>query len=1523
VDQVHVSFWREKTIMKGKLLNVLLVMAMLPAIFVALENKPSWADGPDDLDVVPVTEVTLVMPTGTVYGEIKGASEPAMYIIQFDDPPLAVYRGGLPGLAATNPAARGETRLDANSPTSLAYINYLTARQSRLIASIEDTLGHDVQVAFRYRYAYNGIAARMTPADAAIVAGMDGVRRVERDFMRYPDTSDTVPFIGATGIWNGTSTGGLPGTMGEGIVVGIIDTGINMDHPSFAGVGPVDGFTYTNPYTGYLGLCATHPLSYTCNDKLVGAYDFVDGLSENDGPEDGDGHGSHVASIVAGNFVQATMVFSTTTLTQTISGVAPHAHIISYDACAPDGCPGASLLAAIDQATKDGVDVINYSIGGRPASPWESAEAVAFLNSLEAGIFVAVSAGNDDPSAAAAVGSPANSPWVTSVGATTHDRRFLNALVNMEGVATPPADIYGESITSGYGPAPIVYAGDYSNPNDPTGDPAQCLEPYPAGTFHGEIVVCDRGGIARVEKGQNVLQGGAGGFVLANTAAESESIVADGHLLPAVHIGYNDAQSLGTWLAAAGVHTATISGTWTSYSPAYADIVADFSPRGPNADGTNVAGVIKPDVTAPGVSVLAASMDGIEYASMSGTSMASPHVAGSAALIMALHPDWTPAEVQSALMSTAQTAVRREDGVTSADPFDRGAGRVDLTRAGMAGFVLNETVANYLAADPDAGGDPTALNIASLGDEQCFQSCQWVRTLRSTQSASVDWTVSATGSPTVTVAVTPSTFTLAPGATQVITVEADVASAPSGEWVFGQLDFVPDRVWQTFAGTYVYSDTNVGAPEWNRPHTVGDGSSGSCAISSSGPVRYHSLRFGVDVSGTYTMTSIQDFDGYLHLYGGSFDPTDQCVGLLALNDDWTGAGNSRIVFALESGEEYYLITSGWGNGDEGNFTNTIEGPGNIVIPLDVTIPDAHFPIAVRPSSGILPSLVEINTRRNAGSQLVPDLVSIAITEMNLQVYGPVEGDVTIEMLSQDTANGSPFDDLNDGVFWFTYTVPANSMRLVANIVESEAPDLDLFVGRDLDGDGPEAAELVCSGTSSSWEEYCDVSTPAAGDWWILVQNWDGSSSQPDQVVLSSAVVPGNDNHLMAVTGPTSVPQKTPYDLRVYWNTPSMEAGDIWYGAFSIGTDATHPANVGTIPVNIVRHDDDVTKEVSQSSAVPGDTLVYTITIQHNVTPYTTTYYLADTIPDGMTYVPGSASATTGTVQVTGNALTWMGERPLHGYSYSFATSDTDPQCKAPMANSGAYLDLSRFGILPMPSLAGDSFWAHVVTQGDYDFFGQSQGRNVNLTADGFLFFDPSTPGATPGVHRPIPTAGAPNNLMAVFWRDLEVVYDAGNGSGVSMANLTMAGRPVAVVIEYDDVRDKGNPATSYDFEWIGYYEPGAGPGGYQYIFAYDNLSGTVTIGTIGLENYDASVSVPVAYNDISVTDGMAICFKQGEGPTPPVVITYRVTVDDGAWGGLENSVMHITDNPGDLVAETSAAVVVAYRQYLPATMRSY
>jgi subtilisin family serine protease len=284
----------------------------------------------------------------------------------------------------------------------------------------------------------------------------------------------------------------------------------------------------------------------------------------------------------------------------------------------------------------DGVDVINYSIGGPSSNPWTDDDAQAFLDAWEANIFVATSAGNSGPGEAT-MGSPADAPWVLSVGAATHNRAFLNSLVDMTTDAgTTLLDIEGRSITDGYGPAPIVYAGDYGN--------ALCKEGiWPSNEFNGEIVVCDRGEIARVAKSANVKAAGGGGMILANQQAEGDGLSADSHSIPSVHITYKDGVKLKNWLANGDTgHTATIAGTTMAVNDdRFGDHMASFSSRGPDPAAP---GIVKPDIIGPGVDIIAAVADdgdagnGPDYDAYSGTSMSSPHLAGAGILMKQAHP---------------------------------------------------------------------------------------------------------------------------------------------------------------------------------------------------------------------------------------------------------------------------------------------------------------------------------------------------------------------------------------------------------------------------------------------------------------------------------------------------------------------------------------------------------------------------------------------------------------------------------------------------------------------------------------------------------------------------------------------------------------------------------------------------------------------------------------------------------------------------------------------------------------------
>ncbi|HET7396161.1 MAG TPA: S8 family serine peptidase [Gammaproteobacteria bacterium] len=831
------------------------------------------------------------------------ADATARYIVRFKDAPAALYTGGIEGFKATSPHVTGGRQLDARSSPVRAYVGYLESRHTEFLKQADSVLHRTLEPHFQYQYALNGMSVSLNRVEAAKLARMANVISVQPVRYYRPQTATAIPasaadtyysrsWIGAPTVWADKTYSNLDNE-GEGIVVADVDTGINSGNSSFAAVGPKDGFPTTDPLGSgkYLGVCdssnasdgtladaADYPQTYQskfhCNDKLIGAYTYTKGENDRKSPEDSEGHGSHTASTMVGNFVDVTL--STLGITVPISGVAPHANIIAYDVCDPtDLCGSDGSVAAVEQAIKDQSTikaaagsafkgmVMNYSIGGGE-DPYNDPVELAFLSAVEAGIYVSTSGGNGGPGNAI-LGDPTQlysvehwGPWLASTAASTHDGVFGNN--NVSGftggdsttLSSVPDPITGEGATAALASTSIVYAGDtdydYSpypgtfstsgvytqsgeNYPDPSGfsahqAAAECLYPFPASTFPaGSIVVCDRGDIPLVDKADNVKQGGAGGIIIVSQSGSA--LISEPYEIPGTMIANSDGVLLEAWLTNAttmadkgtgSAAMAQIDGTGLTSDPSEADQIADFSSRGPTE--TVFDDLVKPDLAAPGVNVLAAVSnpkytDGVvggadqpeTYDFYDGTSMASPHDTAGGALLMQLHPQWTPSEIKSAMMLTAVTAANGTSpgltdqcesldsgdnciaGTTVPSPQVRGAGRIDLDAASRSGIVLDETGAHYKAANPDNGGDLTTLNLASLANDDCIGSCSWTRTLSSglsTVTATYNVTVSTpTG---LTLTVTPSSFSLAPGATQKIKVTADVTGLTAAQWTFAEVD---------------------------------------------------------------------------------------------------------------------------------------------------------------------------------------------------------------------------------------------------------------------------------------------------------------------------------------------------------------------------------------------------------------------------------------------------------------------------------------------------------------------------------------------------------------------------------------------------------------------------------------------------------------------------------------------------------------------------------------------------------------
>ncbi|MBP7798755.1 MAG: S8 family serine peptidase [Thermoanaerobaculaceae bacterium] len=908
--------------MRGRTATLLTAIAMFVVIVSpALALEPSAT-----LEAPARSPAAAAQPQAAPLVQPANAAGSARYIVILSDPAVPSYTGGIAGYPATNPATRGQTRLDAESVPSRAFAAYLKAEQDTFVASLRKTLGRSPQVVYQLQFALNAVIMVLDPAEAAQIAKLPGVASVERD-EALPLATDVGPqWIGAPAIWNGTATGGLPGTKGEGVIIGVLDTGINMDHPSFAATGG-DGYVHTNPFGAgnYKGWCnpsnPNYNPAYVCNAKLVGAWDYSDASwGETDGPEDNDGHGSHTSSTAAGNYLApGTVTLGSYSFSPAISGVAPHANIIMYDVCGTT-CYNTDVIAALNQAILDGVHVINESIG-ISGDAFSGIKQQAYLSVFNAGITSARSAGNTGPGAGTVGGTP---PWVITVGANTHNRSGSNAVTSLSGGSTTPpggGTLIGLGVSNASAVGGLVYAGDA-----PYSDPL-CQSPAAPNTFTGKIVVCDRGTNARVAKGWNVLQGGAIGMVLANDAANGASLNGDLHHLPAVHISYADGVALKTWLASGTGHQGRIAGTTFSYAPSNGDIMAGFSSRGPHP----IANLLTPDVSNPGVDILAAYRSGsidpettsVEYAFTSGTSMASPHTAGSAALVKAVHPTWSPAEIKSALMGTGKyTGIRKEDGVTPAIPFDMGAGRVDLNHAANASLVLNETGANFAAG----AANPEALNLASLADAACAGACSWTRTVKAARAGA--WTATYVTPAGMTLSATPSSFTLTAGQTQTLNVLAAVGGLPLNQYAFGYVVLTQGS--GAAAGDVIHLTVVVRPIQPTARHTV------TASVGTpSGSIAPPSQTVAHGASATFTVTPDAGFE--IDNVGGTCP-----AGTLAGNVYTTGAITADCEVVANFRQTTHTVTASVGTPS-----------GTITPPSQTVSHGASATFTVTPAAGYL------------------------------------------------------------------------------------------------------------------------------------------------------------------------------------------------------------------------------------------------------------------------------------------------------------------------------------------------------------------------------------------------------------------------------------------------------------------------------------------------------------------------------------------------------------------------------------------
>ncbi|HET9047610.1 MAG TPA: S8 family serine peptidase [Chiayiivirga sp.] len=678
------------------------------------------------------------------------------YIISFAEEGLINYTGGIPGLARTAPEEGQHRKLDRTTTAAQGYEAFLSAQREAYISGINATLGRNVVVTHSYGISFNGIAVNVSAAEAAEIAKLAGVTSVKAAGTYYLDTYRGPAFIGADQVWSGVAVPGGVGNRGAGVKVGIIDSGANSSHPSFANDASC-GFSVANPKL----------IAVDCSSSSGG-------ICNGANPEaaSGNGHGVHTASTVAGNTIDNTVTPAPNLPDgATMSGVAPCAQVYSYLVCATNSCSGAWIAAAIQNAIADGVDVINFSISGG-TSPWTDNDR-AFLDAVGNGTFVAASAGNNSQSDPTVIGKVNHrGPWVTTVAASTHDQ-LVGGGFSLTGPGTPPAATQG---------APLMPGSTTSSTPAWTGKPVKTYPTNPlgctagggitAGSFTGSIAVLRRGTCNFSEKITNAYNAGAEMVVIANNAPGVINMNTDG--APAVP-AFSTTQVAGDAVISfvdANPSNSTADVTALMVTSRLGDVLADFSFRGPTP--SPLADLTKPDITAPGVDIYAATDPGSgQYQFMSGTSMSGPHVAGAGALMVAVHPSWTPMEIRSALMTTAKRDGYREDETSPWNIDDVGSGRVDVAKAAMAGLTMDETKANFLAANPSGGSiNIKQLNIPSLRNLNCVGSCSWTRTFKNQLPTAGSWTIAPVSHAQFELVASPSSFNLAAGQSQTVTFTA-------------------------------------------------------------------------------------------------------------------------------------------------------------------------------------------------------------------------------------------------------------------------------------------------------------------------------------------------------------------------------------------------------------------------------------------------------------------------------------------------------------------------------------------------------------------------------------------------------------------------------------------------------------------------------------------------------------------------------------------------------------------------------
>lgn len=1457
----------------------------------------------------------------------EGISGEHTYIVQLHEKPVTTYTGGVQGLQATALRANktNSNKLfnkgQALNSAIPAYQEFLIERHNE-VSVLANAQGIELNIRKHYTNAINGVSVQMTPEDAERLSTLAQVKFVSRSQTYQLQTYNAPEMIGAGEVWDGTATG--VEYKGEGVVVGVIDTGINTDHIAFADIGG-DGYDHTNPWGEgqYIGDCSIEEFENLCNDKLIGirSYPIVtsklpSGFDKNG--EDYQGHGSHTAGTAAGNvlFDQEFVMPSSEypdgmptghTIPRT-SGVAPHANIIAYQACDVDACPGESLLASIDDAIEDGVDVLNYSISGSDNNPWTVPVELAFLRAHEAGIVVSASAGNSGRNGPSSAMHP--SPWLMTVGAATHDKaidlsRDLDIIPTTAHWSAPKGTITGKGITEPFTgnltSGPRALGLDYNTENYGRSDAwikaKYCQEEFAPGTFDADdIVLCGRSpivggdGIARVQRAENVAAGGAGGFVLFNYHRD-DNLVNDAYSLPGIHISRTDGYNLERYVSreanqADGDIVTTIGAHSMDIVDNEGDVIADFSGRGPSR---SVPEHLIPSITGPGVDVYAPYADEStvsgsytsDWAFLSGTSMSAPHLTGVAALIRQANPDWTVAEIISAIMMTSENTITEKYGYNNTasrdvDTYVAGSGRVNVERAIRAGLVLDETPENFHNANPDNGGTVRNLNMAELVNLGCsFQGCTWVRQFRATQDGT--WNFSAeTGEYGVQLTSSPASFTLKAGETQLVQINARLMDTQGlnggsdGIEVHGRAYFkatdasIPDSVLPV---ALAMSEADLPA-NINVIASRNDGRTVVKGLQARAQNEFTPRVFEPVVATKYQVTLPQTTNGqYLFTSQNPYDFEGNLHSGLDLQWVNVAADSKRLMAEVVSMD-------------------------------DTTVPESRFWQAFAPFIH-----VGIDANENGVIDYADELVCVSNNEIG------------------------------------------NRRALEAQTIDN----------------------------------WCNVNSPDAGNYWVIVENAGYNADYVSTFTAAYGVVSDQLADNVTVSGPASVASNEPFEIDIAYDIDMIE-GDRVYTTIDLGTEGINAGNIGMMAVNILRGKDEVSLVADRDTAKVGDIVTLSLDVAANITGFDRDYMLEGMLPEGLKYVEDSIQANgqflpeTMSVDGTTIRVSGMQEDSTNWQPrYEMSTNVNSDMCHMPhdIKPDGGYIDmLTYYGMLPY--MGGDYKYAKIAYGGDigdvYDPYGYgiqipfswlygpgayAQMYNnakydpykaMYIFPEGFIEFSnlgdayyTSQDRFNPDLNEPLSIQQGARALVSPLWKGAGIegfsiveasytplqtdVESADEVSGITLGNYG-DGR---VLIEWDNMRSaeyagrestrtpfhkdttrgfyknlwSDDYADNYDMQVlleVGEYRMNKGE--FEFIFAFDNLDqgmaqDLTTSGVFGYKGPSSSVG-PLdtyhasqhTYNNAAETlsDELVVCYDYVGPESSAFNVTFDVEVTGAAIG---------------------------------------